>query len=154
MNIVVGPYTTRAECDAKLPDALHEAFGHYVDVCLGDQATDGIRLPDDYLRQQLVKAEWEETRQYSVGLMTRLHVLLQFDRKVKDRVLEEHRQAIVAQRLRLVGAWAVMGLALLAVLFGYLKTDLATGGAYRGRLRWATAIVILGLLGVVIVVVS
>ena len=145
MSIAVGPYTTRAECDAKLPEALQEALGHYVDVCLGDQAVDDIRLPADYLRQQLVKAQWEETRQLSVGPMIWLHVLLQFDRKIKDRILEEHRQAIIGQRLHAAATWSAIGLALLTVAFGYLKIDLATGGVYRGRLRLAAAAAILGL---------
>ena len=125
-----------------------EALDQYVEVCLGDQAAGGIGLPADYLRQQLVKDQWEETRQHSVGPMTQLHVLLQFDRKLKDRVLEEHRQAIVGRRLRAVAAWAAIGLALLTVAFGYLKIDLATGGVYRGRLRLAAAAAILGLVAV------
>ena len=151
MSIVVGPYTTRAECDAKLPEALQESLDQYVNVCLGDQAVDDIRLPADYLRQQLVKAQWEETRQHSVGPMTWLHVLLQFDRKIKDRILEEHRQAIIGRRLQAVATWSAMGLALLTVAFGYLKIDLATGGVYRGRLRLAAAAAILGLVGVAVV---
>ena len=109
MSIAVGPYTTRAECDAKLPEALQEALDHYVNVCLGDQAVDDIRLPADYLREQLVKAQWEETRQHSVGPMTWLHVQLQFDRKIKDRILEEHRQAIIGRRLHAVATWSAIG---------------------------------------------
>lgn len=151
MSIDIGPYTTRAECDTKLPEALQEAFGHYVEVCLGDPVTDATGLPPDELRQQLVKAQWEETRPYSVGPMVHLHVLLEFDRKFKDRVLEEHRQAVIAGRLQAVAAWTAIGLVLLTVLFGYLKIDLATGGAYRGRLRLAAAAAILGLVAVAVV---
>ena len=152
MSIAVGPYTTRAECDAKLPEALQESLDHYVNVSLGDQAATTIRLPADYLHQQLVKAQWEETRQLSVGPMTWLHVQLQFDRKVKDRILEEHRQAIIGQRLQAMATWSATALALLTVAFGYLKIDLATGGVYRGRLRLAAAAAILGLVGVAAVV--
>ncbi len=120
-SITVGPYTTRGECDAKLPEALQESLDHYVETCLDEDVTGHIRLPSDYLRQQLVKAEWEETRQYSVGPMTQLHVLLRFDRKVKDRILEAHRQAVVEGRLWLTGSVVLAGLGLLAVLYGYLK---------------------------------
>ena len=152
MSIAVGPYTTRAECDAKLPEALQEALDHYVNMSLGDQAVDDIRLPADYLREQLVKAQWEETRQLSVGPMTWLHVLLQFDRKIKDRILEEHRQAIIGRRLHVAATWSAIALALLTVAFGYLKIDLATGGVYRGRLRLAAAAAILGLVAVAVAV--
>ena len=120
-SVTFGPYTTRGECDAKLPEALQESLDHYVETCLDEDVTGQIRLPSDYLRQQLVKAEWEETRQYSVGPMTQLHLLLRFDRKVKDRILEEHRQMVVEGRLWLTGSIALGLLGLLGVLYGYLK---------------------------------
>jgi len=121
MAITVGPYTTRQECDAKLPEAIQEAVDQYVEVCLGPEEIDAVCLPAEYLRQQLVKDQWEEVRQHSIGPMTQLHVLLQFDRGVKDRVLEEHRQAVVAHRLWLTGAGLTAALGLLAAAFGYLK---------------------------------
>jgi hypothetical protein len=153
MSIAIGPYTTRAECDARLSEELQKALRDYVNVCLGDQVSDDVPLPTDILRQQLVKAQWEEVRQHSVGPMTWLHVLLQFDRKAKERILEEHRQAIISERLRVVARWAAIGLSLLTVAFGYLKIDLATGGAYRGRLRLVAAAIILGLIVVAVVAV-
>ena len=145
MSIAIGPYTTRAECDAKLPEALQEALGEYVNVCLGDQAVYDVRLPADDLRGQLVKAQWEEIRQLSVGPMIWLHVQLHFDRKIKDRILEAHRQAVIGRRLHVAATWSAIGLALLAVAFGYLKIDLTTGGVYRRRLRLAAVAAILGL---------
>ena len=154
MSITVGPYTTRAECDAKLPEALQEALGRYVDICLGDEPPVGVRLPPDELRDRLIKDRWEETRQYSVGPMTQLHVLLLFDREVKDRVLEQHRRAMVTGRLGATAAWAAIGLILLATVFAYLKVDLATSGAYRGRLRFATATIILALVIVVVAMIA
>ena len=150
MSISVGPYTTRAECDAKLPEALQEALDQYVEVCLGDQTVDRVRLPVEYLRKEIVKEQWEETRQHSVGPMVWLHVLLKFDRKLKDQVLEAYGRATVNRRLQLVGAWAALGLGLLTVAFGYLKIDMATGGAYRGRLRLGIAAVILGVITLVV----
>ncbi len=111
-----------------------------------------IRLPTEYLRQQLVKDQWEETREYSVGPMTHLHVLLQFDRQVKDRVVEENRRVVVAGRLKAVGRWAAAGLVMLTVAFGYLKIDLATDGAYRRRLRLAAVLALLALIAAVVVI--
>ncbi len=128
MSVAVGPYTTRAECDAKLPDALQEALGHYAEVCLGGRVEEPILLPPDQLLL-LVKDQWEDVRQYSVGPMVQLHVLLEFDRKVKDRVLEEHRRGVVTRRLRFTGVGLAAGLMLLGALYGYLKvTGTRDGG--------------------------
>lgn len=121
MNIAVGPYTTRAECDAQLPAALQEALDRYVEICLGgEEVRRRIVLPDDYLRQ-LVKNQREDVSEHSFGPMTTLHVLLEFDRKAKDRVLAEHRRTKVAGRLWLAGfGWAVW-LVLLGGVYGYLR---------------------------------
>ncbi len=120
MSVAVGPYTTRAECEAQLSAELQKALDRYAEVCLGGDAPERIVLPTDYLRQ-LVKDRWEEVRQYSVGPMTTLHVLLEFDHKAKDRVLDEHRRTQVAGRLWSAGlVWAAW-LALLGVVYGSLR---------------------------------
>ena len=41
-----------------------------------------------------------------------------------------------------------------AVIYGYLKVDLATGGVYRGRLRFAAALAILGPVAAALLVVA
>ena len=146
MTIMVGPYTTRQECDAKLPEDSRKPSIATSKMCLGGPAGGANRAAPDYLRQ-LVKDQWEEVRQYSVGPMTQLHVLLQFDRRVKDRVLEEHQRAIVAGRLWLTGVGLTVGLAGLAVLYGYLRMTGAKGASSIGpgshwaiRCRWAKCI--------------
>ncbi len=131
-SITVGPYTTRGECDAKLPDALQESLDHYVDVYLDENTAGRIRLPNDYLQQRVVKEQWQETRQYSVGPMTQLHVLLSFDRQVKERILEAYRQTLVAGRLWLTGGTLLALLGLLAILYGYLRRGLRR--THRNRL--------------------
>lgn len=121
MSIAVGPYTTRAECDAQLPTALQEALDRYVEACLGDEEVRRrIVLPTDYLRR-LVKDQREEVSEHSVGPMITLHVLLEFDRKAKDRVLAELRRTKVADRLWFAGFGWVVWLALLGVVYGSLR---------------------------------
>ena len=120
MSIAIGPWTTRAECDAKLPAALQEALDRYVEACLGEEVRQRIVLPDDYLRQ-LIKDQREEVSEHSFGPMTTLHVLLEFDRKAKDRVLDELRRTKVAGRLWLAGFGWVVWLALLGGVYGYLR---------------------------------
>ncbi len=144
MTAVVGPYTTRQECDAKLPEELQKAVNHYAAICLVDSSVANISLPMDFLRQNVVKGQWEEVRQHSVGPMTSLHTLLAFDSRVKDRIVEEHQRGVVAGRLWLAGVGLTACLLLLAVFYGYLRIDLASGGAHRNRLRFAAATAILG----------
>jgi hypothetical protein len=154
MSIVVGPYTTRAECEAKLSDALQEALDGYVEMAIGPEAVGMVQMPAEILRQEVYKASWEETRPFSVGPMIRLHGRLQFDRPFKARVQEAYREAIVAERLRAIGVWAALGLSLLTVSFAYLKVDLATGGTQRGRLRLgAAAVILMGLIAAAVAVV-
>jgi hypothetical protein len=121
MSVTVGPYTTRQECDAHLGEELQKALDHYVEICLGRRSDERITLPAELLRRQLVKEQWEEVGQYSVGPMTQLHVLLEFDRKMRDRVLAEHQRAIVAGRLWYAGAGLAVVLAGLTGAYGYLK---------------------------------
>ncbi|MEN6366604.1 MAG: hypothetical protein ABFC88_07305 [Thermoguttaceae bacterium] len=140
--IHVGPYTTSAECEAALPEALQKAAAQYLATCWSDGPIGRVALPQDVLNQ-LVQDRWLETRPYSVGPMVHLHVRLRIDHKLKAMLLEEQRQTIVGQRLRTWAVGALAALGLLGVAFGYLKADLATGGRYRTRLRWAAAGVIL-----------
>ena len=121
MSIDVGPYTTRLECDAKLPEALQEALDEYVELCLGTEAAGKVRLQPDELREALVREQWEETRQYTIGAMQHLHVLLAFDMKFKDRVQQQWRREVVAGRLWVTGAAVAAVLSMLLVSFGYLK---------------------------------
>ncbi len=121
MSIDVGPWATRLECDAHLPEALQEALDKYVTICLGDEAAGKVRLPPDELRKALIREEWEETRQYTVGPMRHLHVLLAFDPKFKDHVQQQWRREIVAGRLWGAGGAVAAVLSVLLVSFGYLK---------------------------------
>lgn len=154
MAIVVGPYTTRQECDAELPNELRKALQHYAEeVCFRGPSVPHVVLPDEYLRQEVVKEQWEEPHQSSVGPMVRLHVLLRFNSKVKERILEERYRNVIAGRLWQGGVGLAAILGLVAVIFGYLKIDLSTAGAYRGRLRFAAILAILGLVAAALAVV-
>jgi hypothetical protein len=159
MAIVVGPWPTRQECDAKLPEELQKALDRYAELCLGKSSASHIVLPYDYLRQHIVKDQWEEVRQHSISpttqfSMTWLHVFLQFDSQVKERIIEEHRHGIITARLSTVGIGLAVGLWFLAVYYGYLRIDLATGGVYRRRLRFAVAAAILVAVVVVLTAVA
>ena len=155
MTIVIGPYTTHEECIAELPGELQKALNRYVETCMGQPAGwRPVALPYEFLRQEVVKGQCEDIRPSSVGPMTRLYALLQFDRKTRDRIVEEGRRNTVAGRLWVAGGGLAAMLWLLAVMYGYLKVDLKTGGAYRGRLRFAAVLAILGPVAVALLVVA
>jgi prefoldin subunit 5 len=153
MKVDVGPYADQEELDRELPKALQKGIDEYVTTYLGPRARGKIRLPLDYVRSEVVEAEWKETVQVQItpeGQIpaeyvptTRLYVLLQFDYPVNARIEEEWDKVVVTERLYGVGSLAGMVLMLLAGVYAYLRIDLATGGAYRGRLRLAAAAVLL-----------
>lgn len=154
MPISIGPYLTLDECQSKLPEELQKAVGEYVRRHLGPQASQRVRLPLDYIEGHLVQAQWEERKQFSVGPMMRLHVLLGFDRQASERIREEWTRLVVQNR---IGGLSFLGTALLlllATVYGYLKADLATEGRYRGRLRLAAGTAVVLLISVVLVIVA
>lgn len=120
-NIVVGPYSTRQECQEKMPAELRRAANRYVAMCLDASANAEISPPADQLRAKIVKEQWEETRQHSVGPMLNLHVRLEFNRGVKDWLLGLRRDANVEHRLLLASVGFLIVLGLLTGLFAYLK---------------------------------
>ncbi len=144
-TIVVGPYATPQECEDELPGELHKAANRYVATYVGRPAgAQLVALPYEFLRNEVVKDKWEEIGPSSVGPMTRLYVLLQFDRKAREQILEEYRRGVVAGRLWIAGGGLAAVLWLLAVTYGYLRIDLKTSGKRRRRLRFAAILAILG----------
>ena len=122
MTLKVGPYTTRLECEANLPEALQSAVSEYVELYLGPEAAKRVRLPADDLRQRLVREVWEEPVQSSIGPMVQLHVQTAFDTKTQEAIKDAWRRSIVADRLRRSGAVLAAVLGVLAVAYTVLKT--------------------------------
>lgn len=145
MPVEIGPYETRAECNAEQPHVLREAVHRYANQLLGEGASHYVDVPLPYIYQNIVRADCEEHRQTSVGRMLVVHNLLEFDRTVNDHLRDVHQRAVVAERLRYTGLGAAGVFGLLATAFGYLKLDTLSRGYYTGRLRAAAAIAILGL---------
>jgi len=152
MPIEVGPYSTREECDQELPAKLRAAVAEYAATYLGRGARGQVRLPTDYIQREIVKDECEQKKEVKISPegqpekfadVLYLHVLLEFDRAVNARLEEEWHQALVAERLGGVGALGVLVFVFLGAVWSYLKIDLATGGAYRGRLRLVAGTLIL-----------
>ncbi|NLY00525.1 MAG: hypothetical protein GXY83_30895 [Rhodopirellula sp.] len=145
MAISAGPYATREECERELPAAIDAAVDEYARQYLGPKAAGRVALSRDYLRENVVREQWLETRQVSVSPskqipMVRLHVLLGFDRSVNDALNDAWRRAVIHRKLWTLGTLGTMLLLILSACWAYLKTDLSTGGAYRKRLRFVTGL--------------
>lgn len=156
ISVTVGPYETRLECDRDLPAELRRVLDQYVGLYIGSKARGRVHLPLAYIRDHVVQADWQEHKPVKITPtgrvpeksvpMVLLHVLLEFDHEANARIEAEWDKVVVARRLVGVGALTAAVLLLLSVAYGYLKIDLATGGARRGRLRLATAALILVLI--------
>jgi hypothetical protein len=161
MPIAVGPYTSLQDCDSRLDDQLQNALLRYAGRLTGNPTIriSGIVSSPEELRRQLIKGSWEEWMPTSLGaeiplgdtanfqdragMKVRLHVLVGFDPRMQEQIREVVRYQTAAWRVWGAGVGLGGVLAFLAVVFGYLKLDEATGGRYRRRLRVASVLAIL-----------
>ena len=135
--VAAGPYKTRDDCEPYLAAEYRSAVDDYVVELLGHDARWHVGLPPDYVAEHVVKDEWEEWREFDrpLGQMVKLHKLLVFDGQTAGRLEAQWQQTVTTQRVSAVAAASVALLLVLATVFAYLKIDLASSGAYRGRLR-------------------
>lgn len=144
ISVATDPFASPLECERQLPQVLRRAVDQYVALYLGDPSRAAhVELPLDFIRTEIVKAQWEEPYESSVGPMVRLHALLVFDRKTNARIDEAVQQRLAYERVGRLGAILAGVLAALGIVWAYLRLDLATEGRYRRRLRIAAAAAIL-----------
>lgn len=144
--VKAGPWKTPLECERELDEKITWAVDSYVAWRIGEEASTQLQLPADYAREHLVKeSPWVEKVNTSVGEMYNVYALLQFDRQVEGKLQDLWDQILLGSRLLLSAAVLAGALLILTVIYGYLKVDLATGGAYRGRLRFVAVATILAL---------
>ena len=90
------------------------------------------------------KAEYSEVvNSDTVGPMHQIHALLEIDDRARADIDRLWHNAVVTDRLWYTGAGAALVLALLGTFYGYLRLDLRTGGAQKGRLQLAATLVAL-----------
>jgi len=158
ITYAVGPCLSRLECEAKLRQEIHKPLDDYVAMAIGPEARGRVRLPWEYIRDHLIRDEWEEPRQVSLSPtqqveMVRLHVRLLLDREADERLRQAWDQAVVNERLSAAGVLLGGTLLLMTGVWGYLKIDLATAGRYRGRLRMA-AVAVVAILAALVAILS
>ena len=129
-----------------LPEAIRAAVREYVQTKLDleSAAAREVALDPDYAMSHLVGGDlWTEPVATSFGPWVRVHALVKFDLEANVVLKERFAAAQVARRLWGAGGIACGLLFLLAVAYGYLKIDLASGGSRRWLLRFAAILVIL-----------
>jgi hypothetical protein len=121
MSIPVGPFETREQCEAEVPQALQEAVERYAAIYVGAGAAGRWDWDPADLRRRLLREEWQEPVETSFGPMVVLHLRLAFDRQMQEGVQAAVRREATAGRLR-VAAIGLGGVLLaLAVVFACLK---------------------------------
>ncbi len=143
ISISSGLFVSVPECQREINAHMKQALDHYVDEYRGDQASKLVSLPLAYLNERVKKDEYSEVVTGSVGPMHQIHALLEIDDRTRADIDRLWHNAVVTDRLWYTGSGAALVLALLGTFYGYLRLDLRTGGAQKGRLQLAATLVAL-----------
>ena len=141
--VVSDPYVSKSECDTALDPQLRNVALGYVDDLLGSGARRFVDLDISDVRTRIARDEYVELLDTSVGPMQRVHVLLEFDESLRAEFRQRYKEGIRQRRLYQASGGAMLFLALLGVVFGYLTIDTATRGFYSRRLQLAATVAIL-----------
>jgi hypothetical protein len=144
ITVSSGRFVTVPECQRELDSQIKQEADHYIDEYVGERASTLIDIPLSYLKERVKKAEYAELVQSeSLGQMHQIHALLEFDDQARADFRRLWHNALVTDRLWYTGSGVALVLALLATFYGYLKLDVRTGGAQKGRLQLAATLVAL-----------
>ncbi|MFO7901978.1 MAG: hypothetical protein ACQESR_24540 [Planctomycetota bacterium] len=149
ISIASGPFLRLRHARKELYDKLKSATDEYINEVVGHpRAAEWVGYDEDEVRRRFVASDHyfdEKVVSPSFGPMQQAHALLEFGPEF-HREIEQVWQNVMA-RAQLIkvalGSAAILGA--LVLLFGYFKTDTATGGSYSGRLKFVTIVAILGL---------
>ncbi|MBN1910587.1 MAG: hypothetical protein JW818_12655 [Pirellulales bacterium] len=143
MVIKIGPYTSRSVCEQGMPRALEEAAREYAQRLLGRSTHGQDLLSYEYMRERIVKEEWEEQVEEVIPgePMVSLHLLLRFDEDDNRRIKGGLHENQVKRRVAIVGSILGGFLLVLGLTFGALKFDQATEGRFR---KLGAAVLVVG----------
>jgi hypothetical protein len=145
LTVASGPWSSVPECQHALDEEVMSAANEYINEYLGNpQASSLVNISPNYLRQHVRKAEFSEILDSpALGHMHQIHAQLAFDEHARADFERMWRNAVVQDRLWYIGGGSALVLALLATLYGYLKLELRTDAAGRGKLQLAATLVAL-----------
>lgn len=143
--VEIGPYHSLAECRQHLRDTVAQAIDDYVELLVGPAARGKVKLPWSYVEQRIIRERFEESRVFQLtstqqATMHSLHVLLGFDQAANQYIRQLWRTAEGLLHLARVGLLFAIIVWTIAVVWGYLRLDLASHGRYRWSLRSAMLI--------------
>lgn len=145
-----GPYLRSHDAHKELQQQLQRVTDEYINEFLGqDSASHWISWDATRIGRELVAARnhfEEKVISPSFGVMYQSHALLEFGPDFHRQVEESWRQIQARAQLVKMGLGAAAVLGTLVLLFGFFQADTATRGFYSGRLKFATAVAILGLI--------
>ena len=170
--VTVGPWPTSEESMKLLPAAVDTEIAKYAVSRTGHRAGAKLRLPPGYVMSHMIEKDvweesvkidsfddvkhmvgrdvWENSANAADGEWTQLHVLVKFDDEVNRRLDDGWARLLRVERLQAAGVLGAIVLIVLGAVYSYLKIDLKTGGAYRGRLRAGALAAILALVVLVL----
>jgi len=146
-----GPFMRVREARDELSKQLKIETDRYINKLVDNpRAAAWLDYDETEIRTRFVAPECfydEKVVSPSFGVMQQSHALLQFGPDFRQEVQARWDGLVARGRLTEVGGVAAVILGILAILFGYFQLDTATRGFYTGRLRFAAAVAILGLIG-------
>ncbi len=144
-----GPYLRQREARKELSRQLQKATDEYINEFLANaSAARWLGYDEARIRQTLVSSQNiydEKVISPSFGAMHQSHALLEFGPEFHRDVERAWHQIVARAQLAKLALAAVAVLGTLVLLFSYFHADTATRGFYSGRLKFVTAMAILGL---------
>ena len=149
ISVSSGPYLRQREARKELDRQLKLATDEYINEFLANAAAARwLGYDETRIRQTLVPARNiydEKVISPSFGVMYQSHALLEFGPEFHRDVEQAWHQIVARAQLAKLTLAAVAVLGTLVLLFSYFHADTATRGFYSGRLKFVTAVAILGL---------
>jgi hypothetical protein len=149
ISVSSGPYLRQREARKELGRQLQKATDEYINEFLANaSASRWLGYDEARIRQTLVSPRNiydEKVISPSFGVMYQSHALLEFGPEFHRDVERAWHQIAARAQLAKLALAAVAVLGTLVLLFSYFHADTATKGFYSGRLKFVTAVAILGL---------
>ena len=117
--IVVGPYSSDPECDRLIPAELEKAVAEHAQIRSPELGSRLKITAETLYREQfpLVREQYRETIETSVGPMRQVYLRLIFDRKFNHWLDQKLAQIVVARRVSVLGMAGVVVLSALAIAY-------------------------------------
>ncbi|MHB8969823.1 MAG: hypothetical protein ACYC3X_08845 [Pirellulaceae bacterium] len=149
ISVSSGPYLRQREARKELDRQLKLATEEYINEFLANAAAARwLSYDATRIRQTLVPARNiydEKVISPSFGVMYQSHALLELGPDFHRDIEQAWHQIVARAQLAKLTLAAVAVLGTLVLLFSYFHADTATRGFYSGRLKFVTAVAILGL---------